>query len=145
MLSTLGTSDITDYFLHEIGSDPYADPDSYLSRSPVAAAVNVSTPTLIIHWDGDLRCPVSQAEEWLTALKLNGVQVRFVRYPGGSHTCFTPSQLVDRVERLIDWFSDPCRACPEAQQDRHRSGSGSSGSPSWPPGWRASGARWSGE
>jgi dipeptidyl aminopeptidase/acylaminoacyl peptidase len=109
LLSTLGTSDITDYFLHEIGSEPYADPDSFMSRSPLAAAANVSTPTLIIHWDGDLRCPVSQSEEWFTALKLHNVRVRFVRYPGGSHTSSTPSQLVDRIERLVGWFSDPFR------------------------------------
>ena len=106
LLSALGTSDVTDYFLHEIG-DPRIDQPEFISRSPVTAAANVSTPTLILHWDGDLRCPISQAEEWFTALALNDVPVRFVRYPGGSHTISTPSQQKDRLERLIDWFSHP--------------------------------------
>jgi dipeptidyl aminopeptidase/acylaminoacyl peptidase len=104
LASALGTSDIPDYFSFEIG-DPERDAAEFRTRSPIATASAVRTPTLLLHWEGDLRCPVSQAEEWFTALQLNDVPVRFVRYPGGSHSSRTPSQLVDRLERVIDWYA----------------------------------------
>jgi len=41
----------------------------------------VRTPLLIIHSEGDLRCPIAQSEEWFTALKWLHQEAEFVRYP----------------------------------------------------------------
>ena len=60
---------------------------------------------LLQHWEGDLRCPIAQSEELFVALKLCGVEVEFVRYPGGSHGGRTPSQAVDALERQLDWWA----------------------------------------
>jgi len=35
---------------------------------------------------------------------LLGKEVELVRYPGGSHISRSPSQAVDRVRRLLDWY-----------------------------------------
>jgi acylaminoacyl-peptidase len=66
----------------------------------------VKTPVLLIHHEGDLRCPISQSEEIFHALKMMDKEVEFVRYPGGFHTYNThaPSQVVDHARRIIDWY-----------------------------------------
>ncbi len=65
-----------------------------------------TTPVLLLHHVGDLRCPIAQSEEIFTALKAMGKEVEFVRYPGGFHTynTHTPSQAKDRLERTIAWY-----------------------------------------
>jgi dipeptidyl aminopeptidase/acylaminoacyl peptidase len=104
--SMFGTGDIPLFDMHEIGGTPQDNPDEYWFRSPVAYLANVKTPVLLIHHEGDLRCPISQSEEIFHALKMMGKEVEFVRYPGGFHTYNThaPSQVVDHARRIIDWY-----------------------------------------
>ena len=53
---------------------------------------------LVIHWEGDLRVPISQGEELYTGLRLLGKKAELVRYPGGFHIQRTPAQAVDYVQ-----------------------------------------------
>jgi hypothetical protein len=61
---------------------------------------------MIEHHEGDLRCPIGQAEEIFQALKMMKKEVEFVRYPGGFHTLdfHAPAQDVDYQQRQIAWF-----------------------------------------
>jgi dipeptidyl aminopeptidase/acylaminoacyl peptidase len=52
-------------------------------NSPIAYLPNCTTPVLIEHHEGDLRCPIAQGEEIFQTLKLPGKKVEFLRYPGG--------------------------------------------------------------
>ena len=104
-LSMLGTSDIPGFVVFAEGGLPWDRPDEYAKRSPLTYLQDARTPVLIQHWEGDLRCPIGQSEELYTALKLLGKKVEFVRYPGGSHISRSPSQAVDRTQRVIDWIS----------------------------------------
>ena len=63
---------------------------------------------LLVHHEGDLRCPIGQSEEIFHALVAMRKEVEFVRYPGGFHTYNThaPSQAVDRITRTIAWYDD---------------------------------------
>ena len=101
-----GTGDIPLFDMHEIGGLPQTNAEEYWFRSPVAYLHNVETPVLLMHHEGDLRCPIAQSEEIFHALKLLGKEVEFVRYPGGFHTYNThsPSQTVDHAERIIAWY-----------------------------------------
>ena len=110
MVSMTGTSDLTAFCTFAMGGTPWDRPDEYSKRSPLTYLPDVSTPVLIQHWEGDLRCPIGQAEELYTGLKLLGKDAEFVRYPGGSHIGRSPSQAVDRVERIIDWIRTARRA-----------------------------------
>jgi len=80
--------------------------DAYRERSPLYYIHNCHTPFLLLHWEGDLRCPIGQSEELFAVLKRLGREVEFVRYPGGFHTYVThaPSQRVDAFRRTVDWF-----------------------------------------
>ncbi len=105
-VSMFGTGDIPLFDMHEIGGTPQDNPEEYAFRSPVSYLGNVETPVLLVHHEGDLRCPIGQSEEIFHALKARGKKVEFVRYPGGFHTYNThaPSQAVDRIKRTINWY-----------------------------------------
>ena len=68
---------------------------------------NIRTPLLIIHSEQDLRCPIAQAEELFTGLKLLGRTTEFVRFEGESHGLSrggAPMNRVERLNRILDWF-----------------------------------------
>ena len=106
LISSFGTSDIPLFDIHELGGLPQENMAFYVERSPITHLANCKTPVLLVHHEGDLRCPIAQSEEIFTALKAMGKKVEFVRYPGGFHTynTHTPSQAKDRIERTVAWF-----------------------------------------
>ena len=105
-VSMFGTGDIPLFDIHETGGTPQDNLQTYIERSPVTYLGKVNTPVLLLHHEGDLRCPIAQSEEIFHALKALGKEVEFVRYPGGFHTYVThaPSQTKDRIERQIAWY-----------------------------------------
>jgi dipeptidyl aminopeptidase/acylaminoacyl peptidase/CubicO group peptidase (beta-lactamase class C family) len=104
--SMAGTSDagheLADW---EWGSFSPAGRD-FSASDPMARVTDVGTPTLLLHGDADLRCPVGQAEQWHAALRELGVSTRLVRYPGASHLFIldgVPSHRIDYNQRVVDW------------------------------------------
>ncbi len=106
--SMFGTSDIG--FNHgkwEFPGHPWDNPMGYLDRSPISYVANVDTPVLIIHSENDLRCPISQAEEFYTALKRLKKEVVFARFPDENHELSRsgkPTRRLRRLELIADWF-----------------------------------------
>jgi acylaminoacyl-peptidase len=108
LLSMAGTCDFPwrdrDYF-DATTTDDIAE---YHRNSPLTYAGNIRTPLLLLHGEGDLRCPVSQAEEMFSALKMRGRDVLFVRYgPEASHNqsrTGPPDIRLDRQHRIHAWF-----------------------------------------
>jgi dipeptidyl aminopeptidase/acylaminoacyl peptidase len=106
-VSFYGESDIGPTFgVAEHGGKPWERWQAFHDGSPLTHIPNCTTPFLLLHWEGDLRCPISQSELLFAALKQLGREVEFVRYPGGFHTYVThaPSQRVDATRRTSDWF-----------------------------------------
>jgi dipeptidyl aminopeptidase/acylaminoacyl peptidase len=102
----VGTSDIPLFAIFEMGgATPWDRPDVYAKHSAITYLADVRTPVQLVHWEGDLRCPIGQSEAWFQGLKLLGREVEMVRYPGGFHIVRAPSQVVDEVKRHLDWFS----------------------------------------
>lgn len=103
-----GTSDLA-YMkgAWEFPGEPWDSPEWYWARSPLAHVANVKTPVLILHSEQDLRCPVSEAEQWFAALKKVGVETTLVRFPEESHDLSRNGKPRHRVERLrwiVTWF-----------------------------------------
>ena len=119
-VSMFGTSDIPRFSVYELGASPFDDPDEFRARSPVTHLPNVRTPVLLMHQEGDLRCPIGQSEEVFQALKMLGKEVEFVRYPGGSHGVHTPSQQVDRIKRTLGWYESHAPAKPASRRTSAR-------------------------
>lgn len=109
MFSMGGTSDDAHLLnVFEIGVMPWDSGrrEQLAEMSPYAAVDRVSTPTLVLHGEKDLRCPLHQAQQWHYALRERGVPTRLVIYPGGSHIfplMGVPSHRVDYARRVVDW------------------------------------------
>jgi len=106
--SMYGTSDIGFNFgQYEFGGTPWNDAEHLLRLSPISYVQQMQTPLLIIHNEGDLRCPIEQAEQLFTALKRLGREVQFVRIPEEDHNLSRsgkPSRRLARLHHLIGWF-----------------------------------------
>lgn len=88
LVSFIGTSDIGFWQAAEAKGYPWepARADYYRERSPLTYASRVTTPTLFLHPENDLRCPIKQSEQFYMTLKMMGkVPVEFVRVPGAWH------------------------------------------------------------
>lgn len=100
----LGTSDIGDFF-----SDEYTgtDPAQIRAQSPQAFVHQVTTPTLVIHSENDLRCPLSQGERYYAALLRQGVEAELLIFPGENHELSRsgrPRHRLQRFEAVLDWW-----------------------------------------
>jgi dipeptidyl aminopeptidase/acylaminoacyl peptidase len=108
MISMYGTSDIGFFFTPmEMKADQWERRDFLIERSPSTYAKQATTPTLIIQGEADERCPVGQAEQMFTDLKLAGCETQLVRYPGGSHLMLSNAPAAHRIDyltRVRSWF-----------------------------------------
>lgn len=89
------------------GVYPWEDFEPYWRQSPMKDIGNAKTPTLIIHSEEDLRCPIYQGEELFVALKVLGVETEMIRFPEESHGLSRGGRTDRRVLRLqhiLKWF-----------------------------------------
>ncbi|MFV0476430.1 MAG: S9 family peptidase [Parahaliea sp.] len=100
------TADMPPYFSrYWFDKMPWEDPMGYWQRSPLSLVGNVSTPTMLLTGESDLRTPMPETEQYYQALTLRGVDTAMVRMPGASHSIYRrPSQLVGKVAAILEWF-----------------------------------------
>lgn len=107
-LSSYGSSDVN--WLREIAFDdepPWENLENYWGQSPLKHIGNAKTPTLVIHSEQDLRCPIEQGEQLFVALKRLGVDTEMVRFPNSPHGLSRAGRTDRRVLRLrhiLRWF-----------------------------------------
>jgi dipeptidyl aminopeptidase/acylaminoacyl peptidase len=88
-------------------ADYWENMEKHLAASPIKYAKNVKTPTLIIHSENDLRCPMEQAEQWFVALKQQGVPTELIRFPEENHELSRsgkPKHREERLQHMLRWF-----------------------------------------
>ena len=94
------------------GVDPTSGHRALLEASPISRVEAVTTPTLVLHGADDDICPVGQAQEWFSALRVRGVPTRLVVYPGGSHLfplAGATSHRIDYHRRVVEWVEQYTR------------------------------------
>ena len=98
------------------GAYPWEDPEAFWRRSPLSLVGNVQTPTLVVVGSEDFRTPVSEAEQYYTALQLRGVPTALVKVPGASHggLAARPSQSGAKATAIIAWFERFREGSPQA-------------------------------
>ena len=111
-VSDYGTADIPRTKESEFLGSPWEPKaaELLLRQSPVMRAGNVTTPTLFVHGEADLRVPIEQAEQLYTALKKRKVPARFIRYPETYHGGWTPWNSLHRTQAELSWWNQWLKA-----------------------------------
>jgi dipeptidyl aminopeptidase/acylaminoacyl peptidase len=86
-----------------LGVSPYANPDRYLSNSPLFHAKQITTPLLMIHSDMDA-INFMQYEMMFTALYLQRKEVKFLRYRGEGHGISSPANVRQSTASVLAWY-----------------------------------------
>ncbi len=111
--SSVGTSDFGFVDMSTYPTKPWEDMSFYRQVSPITFVEKIHTPLLIEHQEEDLRCPIEQAEQLYTALKVLRRTVEFVRYPESSHGMSRtgkPWLRVHRLKTIREWFTQYIQA-----------------------------------
>jgi len=113
LVSMGGNSDFADKEDGYFGGNFWSRPEDRWRQSPIAHFGNVETPMLIVHSEGDLRCNIEQGEQVFAALKLRGIEARFVRYPKSTSHGFSragaPDMRKHRLHEIISWWKRQLR------------------------------------
>lgn len=107
-ISMYGSSDMNWAFQREFGDEPpWENFENYWRLSPIKYIGNADTPTLVIHSENDLRCPIEQGEQVFVSLKRLGVDTEMVRFPEEPHGLSRGGRTdrrVKRLEHIQRWF-----------------------------------------
>lgn len=101
--SFTGTADIPGFLPDYFRGEPWENFAAYQKHSPMSHVKGVTTPSLILHGEADLRVPISQGYEFYNALKRQGVTTKMVVYPRTPHGPGEPKFQLDIMQRHIDW------------------------------------------
>jgi dipeptidyl aminopeptidase/acylaminoacyl peptidase len=101
--SFVGTTDGSNWY-RQFEKYPWEDPMSYAVRSPLHYVGNVTTPTMVMTGEADLRTPIGQSEEYYRALKMLKKPTLLVRMPDEYHGWRRPSHRLLQQLYLQAWF-----------------------------------------
>ena len=111
-LSFVGTTDGASWY-RNFEHFPWDDPSEHLRRSPLMYVGNVTTPTMLMTGEGDLRTPMPQTEEYYQALRVLKVPTAMIRFRNEWHgTSSMPSNFLRTQIYLREWFEKHRRGGP---------------------------------
>jgi dipeptidyl aminopeptidase/acylaminoacyl peptidase len=102
--SFVGASDIGWFFPAGV----HGDAERMIAQSPMELVDQVRTPTLVIHSELDLRCPLATAKRYYTELRLRGVDAQLLVFPGEDHELSrsgSPQHRKARFEHILAWWA----------------------------------------
>jgi len=113
-VSMWGSSDMN-WSFQQVLSDkpPFEDLQKFWDHSPIKYIGNARTPTLVLHNENDMRCPIEQGEQVFVALKSLGVEAEMVRFPDEPHGLSRIGRTDRRIARLTHmarWFDKYLKA-----------------------------------
>jgi dipeptidyl aminopeptidase/acylaminoacyl peptidase len=102
--SFVGTTDGPSWY-RNFAKLPWEDPSEHLRRSPIMYVGNVTTPTMLMTGEMDLRTPMGQTEEYYEALRIRKIPTAMVRFKEEWHgTTSRPSNFMRTQLYLRAWF-----------------------------------------
>ncbi len=104
-ISFVGTTD-GPYWYTNFEKLPWESIEEHWQRSPLRLVGNVTTPTMLITGELDLRTPMAQTEEYYQALRLRKVDSVMVRVPDEYHGA-AGRHMSNRLRRILyvrGWF-----------------------------------------
>lgn len=104
-ISMFGQTDIPFFTMSFFHQPFWENPAPWLQQSPIMYVGNVTTPTLLMTGEQDLRTPMPQTEEYFAALKYRGVPARLLRFQDQYHGTGTrPSNAIRTMLYMADWY-----------------------------------------
>jgi len=104
-LSMAGQTDIPGFTFSFFDAPFWEDPTEWLERSSLMHVGKVTTPTVVMTGEQDLRTPMAQSEEYYAALKLRGVPAKLLRFNEQYHGTGTkPSNNMRTMLYMLDWY-----------------------------------------
>jgi dipeptidyl aminopeptidase/acylaminoacyl peptidase len=102
--SFVGTTDGPAWY-RQFQKYPWEDPMEYAVRSPLNYVASVTTPTMVMTGEADLRTPITQTEEFYRALKMvRKADTLMVRMPEEFHGWRRPTHQLLQQLYLMAWF-----------------------------------------
>src|SRR5216684_4169000 len=99
------TSDIPFITKYWFPGLPWDNTGNYMQRSLTNLVGKVKTPSLVMTGEADFRTPISEAEQFYTALKLLNVDTVLVRVPEEPHGIGRrPSHHIAKMLYIAGWF-----------------------------------------
>jgi dipeptidyl aminopeptidase/acylaminoacyl peptidase len=98
------TADISGFIPDYFEAQHWDNSVLYQKHSPVFHVKNVSTPTLVIHGEADLRVPMSQGVEFYRALKQRNVPTRLLVLPRQPHNPVEPKMSLATMNGNLEWM-----------------------------------------
>lgn len=99
------TSDIPFVTKYWFPGNPWENTEQYMKRSLTDEVAKVKTPTLVMTGEQDFRTPISEAEQFYSALKLLNVDTVLVRVPEEPHGIGRrPSHHIAKMLYVAGWF-----------------------------------------
>jgi dipeptidyl aminopeptidase/acylaminoacyl peptidase len=103
-MSAMGTSDAISY-TRTFETPFWEDPTEWMDRSSIFYVGNVTTPTMLMTGENDLRTPMGQTEEYYQALQYLDVPTVMIRFQDEWHgTSSNPSNFMRTQLYLRKWF-----------------------------------------
>ena len=104
-ISFAGQTDIP-YFTYNFFDAPFWEkPEQWLKQSSLMYVGNVTTPTLLMTGELDLRTPIPQTEEYFSALQYRGIETVMLRFNGEYHgTGSKPTNFMRTQLYMLSWF-----------------------------------------
>jgi len=93
---------------HTIGGSPWIGEwdKEFRRQSPISYARRIRTPTLVMSHMEDFRVPPTQAMRLYRAMKDNGVETRFIGFPGRTHNPTDPANARERTRLWVEWVRE---------------------------------------
>jgi len=110
-VSFVGVTDGASWY-RQFEKYPWEDPSDHVARSPLTYIASVTTPTMVMTGEADLRTPIGQSEEFYRALKLLKKDTLLVRMPDEFHGWRRPSHQLLQQLYLMAWFDKHKRGAP---------------------------------
>ena len=110
-ISMYGQSDVRIYRTPWFGGTPWQEDapiNTYWEHSPLKDIYNVTTPTIILVGENDVRVPPSQSVELYRALKTNGVETHLYIAPREPHGWRELRHELFKVNVELGWFERYC-------------------------------------
>jgi dipeptidyl aminopeptidase/acylaminoacyl peptidase len=82
--------------------DPDIEPAFLLSRSPISRVADLRIPLLLVQGENDPRCPVTEAEQLVAAMRERGTPHTYIVVPDEGHGFLRPENNV----KLLGWIED---------------------------------------